>query len=118
MHHHDHHHHPTDWAESAHVHGGMPVLDIGGDIGALVIMLDREHTGIEVFVRPHDGHVDHIHTAAWVRHIGDEHVIAAVFCELREGTYSLMDAHGRDRTALTVEGGVVTELDLRTTITA
>jgi hypothetical protein len=112
-HEHEHHHRPTDWAESAHVHGGMPVLDIGGDIGALVVTLDRERTGTEVYVRPHDGHVDHIHSAAWERHVGDDHVIAAVFCELREGSYSLTDRRGIDLLDLTVQGGFVTEIDLR-----
>jgi hypothetical protein len=66
-HHHDHHRHqPSDWAETAHVHGGMPLLDIGGDIGAMVVTVDDRLGGTEVFAH-RAGEPAHtaIHTAAW-----------------------------------------------------
>ena len=52
-HHHDHPHpHPHGPLESIrHVHGGAPALDIGGDIGALVVLLDPAAAGTELHLR-------------------------------------------------------------------
>jgi hypothetical protein len=113
-HHHDHHRHqPSDWAETAHVHGGMPLLDIGGDIGAMVVTVDDRLGGTEVFAH-RAGEPAHtaIHTAAWARHLGDEHVTAAVFCELSAGDWMLVDPTDGDPVPVTITGGEVATIDL------
>lgn len=110
---HDHHPHTHAPLESiTHVHGGAPVLDIGGDVGALNVVLDDESAGTELFLRTADSDVS-VHTGVWTRHVGRTHVTTALFCELLEGTYWVLDADGRDVRRVEVSGGELAELDLR-----
>ena len=99
-----HHHHE--------VGGGAAVLDIGDDVGALLALMDPEAEGTELHVRLAEAS-DTVHTGVWTRHQGGEHVTAALFCALREGTYWVLDEDGRDRIAAVVKGGELAELDLR-----
>jgi len=101
-HHHDHH----------AVGGGAAVLDIGEDVGALLALMDPDAEGTELYVRL-SGSTDTVHTGVWTRHRGDEHVTAALFCELSEGRYWVLDADGRERIDVSVKGGELAELDLR-----
>lgn len=88
------------------------MLDIGGDIGAMTVLLDSSAVGTELFLRAAaDGRV--VHTGVWSRHIGGRDVAAAVFCELEEGEYSVLAPDGTDRRIVEIVGGRVTELDLR-----
>ncbi len=94
------------------VHGGAAVLDIGGDVGAMVAVLDSAAEGTELFLRPvAGGHA--VHTGVWTRHQGEEHITAALFCELAAGSYWVLDTDGSDRIAVDIAGGALTELDLR-----
>jgi hypothetical protein len=114
-HDHDHDHHGHDDHDRplehiTHVHGGPPILDIGGDIGALVVLADWSRIGTELFVhREADG--KQIHTGIWGRQHGDRQLAAAVFCELDEGVYSVTCT---DSVMVMVHGGEVTEIDTRT----
>lgn len=97
------------------VHGGPPVLDIGGDVGAMLALLDDGYVGTELFVCSLvDG--SETHTGVWRRRFGDGDgtVAAAVFLELTEGTYAFRDAPWSGRDPVTIRGGHLTELDLRT----
>jgi len=116
---HQHHNHPHD----THQHhsqeagqrpqGGPVVVDIGGDVGALIVHLDRELLGTELHLRQHDW--DHtVHTGVWERPLGDRLVTVAVYPALVEGTYEILDRAGEVRHAVGIEGGRVAELDLRT----
>ena len=82
-----------------------PVLDIGGDVGALVVLLDPGAAGTRAAPagrrrrrarRPH---------RVWARHQGGGHVTAALFPSSPPGTYWVLDDHGDDVAAVTVTGG-------------
>jgi hypothetical protein len=112
---HDHPHGPLE--SITHVHGGAPALDIGGDIGAHNVVLDDGAAGDELYLRSDDPAFS-IHTGVWTRHLGGGHVTTALFCQLVEGTYWVLDADGNDVRAVEVTGGRLAELDLRSTAAA
>lgn len=88
------------------------MLDIGGDIGAMTVLLDSWAVGTELFLRAAvDGRV--VHTGVWSRRIGDRELAAAVFCELEQGAYAVLAPDGTDDRIVEIVGGRVTELDLR-----
>jgi len=107
---HDHvHEHDRPLENIAHVHGGPPVLDIGGDVGALVVLTGWDRGGSELFVRRlADG--AEIHTGVWARQLGADLVPAAVFCEVIEGAYRILDLESDE---VQVRGGEVTDIDAR-----
>ena len=85
------------------------MLDIGGDVGALVVLTDWDRVGSELFVRRvADG--KEIHTGVWARQLGDGVIPAAVFCEVVEGTYRFVGIESAD---VEVRGGHVTDIDTR-----
>ena len=96
-----------------HAHGGAAVLDIGGDVGALVVLLDPGTEGTELHLRAAGEIGSTIHTGVWERHQGGGHVTAALFHELTAGTWFVLDTHGDDVTAVTVTGGALATVDLR-----
>ena len=102
-HEHGHHHHAHE------AHGGAAVLDIGGEVGALNVVLDEQWAGRELYLRNDDPHFS-VHTGVWIRHQGGGHVTTALFLSLVEGTYWVLDAAGRDVREVTVRGGELTEL--------
>jgi hypothetical protein len=104
--HRDHHHH--------HAAGlGPPVLDIGGDVGALVATLDATMAGTELFLRPDDEPRSTVHTGVWDRHDAGTAVTAAVFPQLVAGIYHVLDERGVVVRTVDVRGGEVTTIDLR-----
>jgi len=88
------------------------VVDIGGDVGALIVRLDRELLGQELHLRQ-DGWTHTVHTGVWDRPLGDRLVTVAVYPALVEGTYRILDRDGSVRRSVTIDGGRVAELDLR-----
>ncbi|MET0521219.1 MAG: hypothetical protein ABW156_04495, partial [Jiangellaceae bacterium] len=52
----------TAQAENPFAGQGSVLLDIGGDVGAVVVLMPAEMEGVEVEIRPEDGHGrDHHH---------------------------------------------------------
>ena len=93
--------------------GGVAVLDIGGDVGALVVQLAAGHLGSELHVRPSGRPgADTVHTGVWARTVGGREVVVAVFPELREGTYDVLAADGSSTLSVSVIGGQVAEATL------
>jgi len=106
------------------------MLDIGGDIGALVVTMPPSMAGVEIEIAPEgSGHAAHghqhqhghghshalghrPHVAVVNRPTGDGAVPSLVFPELVEGSYQLFDK-GEDEVLLTagIVGGQVTFLD-------
>ncbi len=113
--HHGHGHghgHGGDVLESiTHVHGGPMVLDIGGSVGALHVLLDDTWAGREVFLTTADPAFA-VHTGVWLRHAGQRHVASALFAALEAGRYDIVDDHGERLGSTGVVGGELTEIDL------
>ncbi len=100
-----------------HVHGGPPVLDIGGEVGALVATMDHSAVGTELFLRSEHEPPISIHTGVWHRAAtgsSENHVTAAVFAELLEGSYWALDREGNDLVRVDIRGGDLATIDLRT----
>ena len=114
-------------AENPYAGQGSVLLDIGGDVGAVILHLPAAWEGDEVEYRrlgePDAHHHEHLHdqdhdhdhghrphVAVVGRPAGDRIAYSAVFPELVAGRYvlSLPDGSVID---VDVEGGVVTELD-------
>lgn len=103
------HQHPLE--SITHVHGGAMVLDIGGSVGALHVVLDEEWLGRELFLTTDDPAFTS-HTGVWLRHVGGEHVASALFAELEVGTYRILGADGAVVATVEVRGGEVVDVDL------
>ena len=121
--------------DNSHAGQGPVVLDIGGDIGALIIGTDAALEGVEIEARPVSGaakatfdassHVHHahngqphshdgalVHVAVVGRPAGGETVYSAVFSELQDGVYELyVRPDGPVRLTATVRGAEVTTQD-------
>jgi hypothetical protein len=104
---------------------GAVLLDIGGDVGALVVTMPADMLGIEIEIRPmgvgdhgHDHGHDHggehvLHVAVVNRQTPEGPVPSLVFPELVTGSYELFEKGRGDHVVLTahVTGGEVTSVD-------
>lgn len=112
--------------ENPHSGQGAVVLNIGGDVGALVVTAPGTMNGVEVEIVPtgtahprpqashshsHSGvHGHPPHVAVVGRPVGDKVVHALVYPELVAGTYDLyIRPDGPVRLTATVHGGEVTD---------
>jgi hypothetical protein len=97
--------------------GHSLVLDIGGEVGALVVHLASVPPGGELEGRPRGDDSHRFHTGVHRRPSAQGDVLVAVFPAVRAGRYELLDVKGAaDADAIadvTVTGGQVTEVDLR-----
>ena len=115
-HEHDHRHHEHDHDhhhDRHHAGAGAPVLDIGGDVGALVARMGPDAAGTELFLRPEADPSSTVHTGVWHRLHTNSALTAAVFLELPAGTYAVLDADGTAVRTVAIVGGEVAEIDLR-----
>ncbi len=117
-------------AENPFAGQGSVLLDIGGDVGALVVTMPSSMVDVEVEIRPvstegspqhaedghhhhphgEHGHHHHPHVAVVERPVGDAVVPSLVFPELVEGSYELYVKETDDvRLTVDVTGGVVTD---------
>ena len=126
-------------AENPYAGQGSVLLDIGGDIGALVVRLPSSMEGLEIEIAPadddrddqhrdnpshhhdrhnHDEHDHHHHdpdgrhrphVAVTARPAGDALMHSAVFPDLSAGHYDLNERSGPVRLRVEVVGGQVTE---------
>jgi hypothetical protein len=65
------------------------MLDIGTDVGALVVYSSELLAGQEIEIRPHGGSWAGLHTAVRPRHLGTAVLYAGVFGSLAAGSYDL-----------------------------
>lgn len=89
------------------------VLDIGGEIGALIIYTPLELCGWEIEVSPVGNDIQRIHTAVWERKIGSQVTGAALFLALQTGIYTIWSNSDWSAGTTTITGGQVTEVDWR-----
>ncbi len=95
------------------------MLDIGGDVGALVLYTPPELHGREIEVSPVGDDTRRVHTAVLERSAGGRTVFAAVYAELRVGTYHIWGdeppagSHSSQIQEVTIAAGMVAEVDWR-----
>src|SRR5262249_10574324 len=85
----DHHHH--DHGHDHHRGPAVPVLDIGGEVGAVIVYLAADTATGELEMCP-TGDVDgRFHTGVHPRDLGGSTVFVAVYPEVAAGRYDLLD---------------------------
>ena len=120
-------------AENPFAGQGPVLLDIGDDVGAIVLRLPAGMHGAEIEIHevgeshspahPHHhggdhahhhgpgAHHHHPHVAVVERPAPDGTQFTAVFPEVRAGTYDLREQHGSVSVRVEVTGGSVTQTD-------
>jgi hypothetical protein len=91
--------------------GGAVLLDVGGEVGALVLIADESARGLEIEISRLDvtsGMRQHV--AVHPRFLGERIVHAAVYPDLVEGDYLLWGPDGDPIVSATVVGGAVCEV--------
>jgi hypothetical protein len=111
---HDHDHAGHDHA--GHVHtlepsgDGTVVLEIGGEIGALVLHTPDELNGTEIDIFRCGEDRPAMHSAVRARHLPGGHVHAAVYPTVPEGDYVVASVGTLPELPVTIRGGYVTEV--------
>ncbi len=115
---------PQTSTENPYAGQGAVLLDIGGDVGALVVTMPAQLYGVEVEIRPVDDHgpstpadghgshehAHHPHVAVVPRPTGNGILHSLVYPEVRAGRYGLHPVPGgRCELEVDVVGGAVTE---------
>ncbi len=108
---HTHTHEASEENRAARRHPELVVLDIGGDIGALILHTRAEMVGVEVEISATGQDDRRSHKDVLERAINGRPAYTAVFDNIREGTYTLwVDDVARER-GVVVSGGAASELD-------
>jgi hypothetical protein len=100
--------------EHSHAGQGPVLLDIGDDIGALIITMPASLDGAEIGIRPVDTGAKHRlderrHVGVVGRPANGSLVHSAVFSDLSEGRYELYERpFGAVRLRVSIRGGAIT----------
>ena len=89
------------------------VLDIGDDVGALVLYTPAAHAGQEIEVSPAGDDGRRTHTGVLLRRLGSRTFYAAVYPALHAGVWRIWTDDSALTDRVLIAGGVVTELDWR-----
>jgi hypothetical protein len=100
-------------APGATAPGASPVLDIGGDVGALLVYLDGITPSGELEACPAGRPGERFHTGVHLRDLGCGRVAVAVYPQVHQGSYQILDEDLVPLALVDVDGGRVAELDLR-----
>ena len=98
---------------AARPHPEAVVLDLGGDVGALILYTDREMLGIEVEISASGEDDRRSHKEVLEREIGGRPVFSAVFDNVPAGRHTLWVNDAARQRGILVKGGEVAELDWR-----
>jgi hypothetical protein len=110
-HDHEHPHEHQDYA--ARSHPEFVVLDVGDDVGALIVHADPELHGVEVEISPASDDALRSHKEVLERSIDGHAAYTAVFDGLTAGSYTLwIDGEPRAH-GVAIDGGAIAELDWR-----
>lgn len=111
----DHPHDHEHGSEHHHVaaRGDGVVLDIGGDVGAVIVYLGDQRVGPELDIQPVGEPQRRFHTGVHERDVDGIVTRVAVFPEVRTGRYELLDEHARPFALTEATGGSVRTFDLR-----
>jgi hypothetical protein len=103
--------HSESWCTRRHPE--FVVLDIGGDIGALIVHTDPDMHGVEVEISPDGEGKPRSHKEVLERSTDGRAAYTAVFDGLRAGSYTLWTEGEPWACGVGVAGGEVAELDRR-----
>jgi hypothetical protein len=100
-------------------HAGRPhpehvVLELGDDLGALIVYADPELHGSEIEISRQDDDGRRSHKDVLERSLDGRPTYAAVFDLLNQGAYTLWVGDTPRSRGVQVAGGRITELDWRT----
>jgi hypothetical protein len=95
------------------IHPESVVLDIGQDIGALIIYTDAELRGREIEVSPLESAATRVHVEVLERRVNGRPVFAAVFPKLRAGGYEIWGNSPSPSGTASIVGGEITTVDWR-----
>jgi hypothetical protein len=98
---------------SARKHPEFVVLELGDDVGALIVHTDHGMHGVEIEISPSSDDDRRSHKEVLERNAGARPSFTAVFDGLRAGTYTLWVAGEARAREVRIEGGAVTQLDWR-----
>jgi hypothetical protein len=99
--------HPTDRS----THTQPVVLDIGGDVGALILYTPPELHGREIEVSPLGDDARRVHTAVLLRLLNGRRIFAAVYPQLAAGDYRIWSDDPARPSSVTILPGRVVEID-------
>ena len=106
---HEHHEHHDD-----RVHPESVVLDIGGDIGAMLLYTSAERRGQEIEISPKSAPDHRTHVEILERPLpSGETVFAGAYYGLREGDYLIWGEQDSPVDEVHVKGGQITTVDWR-----
>jgi hypothetical protein len=111
VHDHDHSQETPGENYAARRHPEAVVLDIGGDLGALILHTDAEMVGVEVEISATGQDDRRTHKDVLEREINGRPAYTAVFDKVRQGSYTLWVADGARSRAVLVTGGASSERD-------
>ncbi|MGO9218101.1 MAG: hypothetical protein ACLP5E_10100 [Streptosporangiaceae bacterium] len=87
---------------------GSVVLDIGGDVGALIIITPARMAGAEIHVSLLQDPGGRIHALVRERRLGPASCHAAVYPALAAGDYTIWRAAGSPAGTVRIDGGAAT----------
>jgi hypothetical protein len=88
---------------------GSVMLDIGGDIGALVLHASADMVGAEIEISPTGDDTHRTHVAVRERCGNGPTRYAAIYPELQAGDYTLWGSDGQPAMRVVITGGTVVE---------
>ena len=89
---------------------GSVVLDIGHDMGSLVVYVPMGMLGSEVEISPCGPDARRTHVGVWERRVNGRRVAAAAFPPLPAGDYDVWGPDTGSRSTVAIAPGRVTEL--------
>ena len=113
MHAHD-HDHDHDHTAAHRPHAEPVVLELGEELGALVVYTNRALLHHEIEISPEGDDGDRSHKDVLERVVAGRSRYAAVFDKVRSGTYTLWHRNVAMTRGATVVGGTVAALDWTT----
>jgi hypothetical protein len=105
------HEHIPVHENNRHVHGGPAVLDIGEDVGALLIYCHPQLRGEQIDVSPRERLQERTHTDVLERNVLGRSIFAALFLALDAGVYVIWNHGDTPICEVTINGGQVSELN-------
>jgi ABC-type Zn2+ transport system substrate-binding protein/surface adhesin len=109
---HEHDHGAFDHTAAHRPHVEPVVLEIGGELGALVVHTDAALLHLELEISPAGDDARRSHKDVLERVVGGRSLYAAVFDQLADGTYTLWHDGVTLERGVRVAGGSIAELDL------